>query len=129
MRFCINCDNMYYLQIVNEDDKKHLKYYCKKCGNIDNDVLTDNIVVSDINIKQNNQKFHHIINQYTKFDPTLPRISNIKCPNVSCDSNLDKEEPDYKDNEIIYMRYDTVNMKYVYICSNCDTIWKNDKNI
>jgi len=136
MKFCSNCDNMYYLKIgKNTDDsseentKPKLFYYCQKCGNEDENITRENIVISTVNIKQNEQKFHHIINEYTKFDPTLPRISNINCPNSSCYSNLDKEDPEYKNNEIIYLRYDTSNMKYVYICSNCDTIWKNDKNI
>ena len=29
------------------------------------------------------------------------------------------------ENEIIYIRYDDTNMKYVYLCCNCDTVWKN----
>ena len=31
MRFCNNCDNMYYIQIKNEDSDE-LMYYCRKCG-------------------------------------------------------------------------------------------------
>ena len=30
------------------------------------------------------QNFHHIINKYTKLDPTLPRVYNIPCPNKEC---------------------------------------------
>ena len=26
-----------------------------------------------------------------------------------------------------YIRYDDVNMKYVYLCSTCDTVWKTDE--
>ena len=28
--------------------------------------------------------------------------------------------------EVIYMRYDDDNMKYLYICVTCDTVWKTD---
>jgi DNA-directed RNA polymerase subunit M/transcription elongation factor TFIIS len=128
MHFCSNCDNMYYLKLAS-DEGNELIYYCRKCGNEETSIGNESVVVSTTNIKQKEQKFHHIINEYTKYDPTLPRISNIKCPNISCLSNKEKEDPEFKENEIIYMRYDTENMKYVYICSNCDTIWKNDKNI
>ena len=33
-----------------------------------------------------------------------------------------------KAREIIYIRYDDVNIKYVYLCSTCDTVWKMDDN-
>ena len=66
-----------------------------------------------------------MINEFTKMDPTLPRITNIKCPSVNCPSNKDEGAPPA---EIIYLRYDDVNMKFVYLCSVCDTIWKLNKN-
>jgi len=57
-------------------------------------------------------------------DPTLPRISNILCPNTSCETNTADVE-----REIIYIRYDDVNMKYIYLCSQCDTVWNtNDQS-
>ena len=27
--------------------------------------------------------------------------------------------------EILYLRYDDANMKFVYICTKCDTVWKS----
>ena len=65
----------------------------------------------------------HIINKYTKLDPTLPRISTILCPNPNCRTNTDDMSK-----EIIYIRYDDANMKYVYLCSTCDTVWKTEDN-
>jgi len=71
--------------------------------------------------KKSEQKFNHIVNQYTKLDPTLPRMYNMKCPNANCNTNLvDSGKPA----EVIYMRYDDANLKYLYICVECDTIWK-----
>ena len=66
-----------------------------------------------------------MINKYTKYDPTLPRVSNIKCPKTQC---LTKQEEDAPKTEIIYMRYDDVNMKYIYICVHCAHTWKLQKN-
>jgi aspartate carbamoyltransferase regulatory subunit len=56
-------------------------------------------------------------------DPTLPRINNILCPNAECKTNTE-DVP----REIIYIRYDNVNMKYVYLCSECDVVWKTEDN-
>jgi hypothetical protein len=33
-----------------------------------------------------------------------------------------------KKREIIYIRYDDTNMKYVYLCSDCATIWQTNNN-
>ena len=59
------------------------------------------------------------MNEYTKLDPTLPRIKTIKCPNQTCLSNSDNAE-----NEVLYIRYDDTNIKYIYMCAHCDTTWK-----
>jgi len=128
MNFCSNCNNMYYIK-VSDDDENNLHYYCRKCGNEVDTLISETSVVLSTHIKKKEQKFHHIINKYTKFDPTLPRINNIKCPNSSCISNQERNEENEETteikNEIIYIRYDDVNMKYVYVCTNCDNIWKN----
>ena len=118
MHFCSNCSNMYYTRI-NADDPNKLVFYCRKCGNEDSLLAAENICVSKTHIKKSEQSFNHIINKYTKYDSTLPRINNILCPNSDCPTNKDG-----KDREIIYIRYDDVNMKYVYLCSDCDTVWQ-----
>ena len=33
---------------------------------------------------------------------------------------------DHNNREIIYLRYDDINMKYIYLCVHCDTVWKTD---
>ena len=54
-------------------------------------------------------------NEYTKLDPTLPRIYNVRCPNGKCATNAENAS---KPAEVIYMRYDDANLKYIYICSS-----------
>jgi len=122
MHFCTNCQNMYYIRI-DEDSGSNLIYYCRKCGNEDTTLTADNLCVSKTNIKQEEQTFTHIINNYTKFDPTLPRFNSILCPNPDCTTNT-KDTP----REIIYIRYDEVNLRYIYLCSTCDTTWKTSQN-
>lgn len=119
MHFCNVCTNMYYIRIDSENSNK-LIYYCRNCGNEDNLLTVDNVSVSKTQVKKNDQKFSHIINKYTKLDPTLPRVNKIPCPNPDCDTNT-HDAP----REIIYIRYDDVNMKYIYLCSTCDNVWKS----
>lgn len=49
----------------------------------------------------------------------------MKCPNADCKSNNDSVAGPC---EIIYIRYDDDNLKYLYLCSECDNIWKTDDN-
>ena len=124
MHFCDKCDNMYYIRISDEDDNgNNLIYYCRNCGNEDDNLTKSNICVSKTQLKKNEQKYNHIINEYTKLDPTLPRINTIKCPNSDCSSNNEDGTP----REVIYIRYDDVNMLYIYLCANCDIVWKTEK--
>ena len=154
MHFCGKCDNLYYIRIA-DDDENQLIYYCRKCGNEEKNIISslDNICVSKSEKNDSDSSYKHIINKYTKYDPTLPRIHNIKCPNNACISNtgdkgeskdvnikddngeseskMDGADIDSKelfDHEILYLRYDDANMKFVYICSSCDTIWKSSDN-
>ena len=123
MKFCSNCDNMYYINI-NENDSNKLEYYCRNCGHRDDTIEEEGGCVMDTSLKKGHQKFNHIVNKYTKLDPTLPRIYNVPCPNANCETN--KEHAEKKQREVIYMRYDDANLKYLYICVECDTLWKTD---
>jgi DNA-directed RNA polymerase subunit M/transcription elongation factor TFIIS len=118
MKFCLKCDNMYYIGI-GVDDPNKIIYYCRNCKYRDETLSEDGVCVLNTQLKKGEQHFNHIINKYTKLDPTLPRIYNIQCPNKECESNNGE-----KSSEIIYLRYDDDNLKYLYICSYCDTVWK-----
>ena len=119
MHFCSICGNMYYVSIA-EQGGNQLTYYCRNCGQTDDTLTVDNICVIDsaTSGKNNGTKLSHVVNKYTKLDPTLPHITTIKCPNSSCGSNDDDNKRD-----VIYIRYDDTGMKYMYICSVCDTMW------
>jgi len=122
MKFCTECNNMYYIG-VSESDGNKMIYYCRNCGHKDESVQEEGACVLKTQLKKGGQTFSHIINKYTKLDPTLPRIYNVKCPNSACLTNADGVK---KPAEVIYIRYDDENMKYLYICSECDTQWKTD---
>jgi len=123
MNFCTNCDNMYYIKLEEEECDK-IVYYCRNCGNVDDKILDVNKCILEENINKTEDKYNTHINKYTKLDITLPRINTIKCPNSLCETNKDGFDSSKK--EIIYIRYDNIAMKYLYLCSHCDFIWKTN---
>ena len=115
MKFCEKCDNMYYIGI-NTDNPNKLTYYCRNCSYVDNTITEDSICVTNTQFKKGEHQFNHLFNEYTKMDPTLPRLYNIECPNNGCETK----------NGVIYIRYDNENLKYLYVCIDCDAKWKTD---
>jgi len=129
MHFCEKCDNMYYIKVKGDDDvgksANSLIYYCRKCGHENKDLTSNNICVSKVYIKRAEQQFNHSINAYTKNDPTLPRSTTIKCPTCATASASNSSAAAAAgENEVIYIRYDDAHMKYVYLCTKCETTWK-----
>ena len=121
MKFCKDCENMLYIRLLSEDSNK-LIYYCRNCGNTYDNIDKDNVCVLNSNVNMHDKGYLQDINEYTKLDPTLPRIKTIKCPNQACLSNSDKAEK--VENEVLYIRYDDTNIKYIYMCAHCNTTWK-----
>ncbi len=121
MNFCTRCDNMYYMKIDDDDnspEKGKLIYYCRNCGHEETNVNIHNLCISryEDNVTQKTSK----INEFTKYDPTLPHSHTIKCPNEKCASN---KEVDSASSDVIYIRIDDINMKYMYLCVYCNTNW------
>ena len=125
MRFCDKCNNMYYIRISGNADSEisdegdTLVHYCRNCGNNETSTI-DTICVSKTQVKRSEQTFMNNINEFTKLDPTLPRIDNIPCPNKECPSNKDKQD----ERKVIYVRYDDTQLKFIYLCVHCDRTWK-----
>ena len=121
MHFCKNCNNMYYIRLGGENEST-LTYYCRNCGDIDDKISLDSVCVSRTNYQTKEKSFGNFVNEFTKYDPTLPRVDNIPCPNEECITNTEGSGENIK--EVILVRYDNVNLKYLYLCSHCNTIWK-----
>lgn len=119
MQFCTECHNMYYIRMT--ENNAGLLYYCRNCGNTDDTVTSENMcITSEVS---NVRTFKHSVNKYTVYDPTLPHITTIRCPNAECESNKDNGP----ERDVIYIRYNDAAMKYLYICTHCDTTWKTDE--
>lgn len=118
IRFCEKCDNKYYHQI--QDDQ--LIYFCRVCGHKDLSITSEGLCVLNTQYHtSSNQAFEHVVNRYTKYDPTLPHIT-LKCPNEKCDLNQGEAASVAAD--VVYLRYDKHEMKHIYICTTCNYSWK-----
>jgi len=105
---------MYYLRLSDDSGAgaQALTYYCRHCGHEDTNVERDAGSVLSTSINKRADRFELAINAFTKLDPTLPRSRTIKCPTTDC-----------KSTEVIYIRYDRRNIKFLYHCPICDASW------
>ncbi len=119
MDFCTKCNNMLYIKIeLDDNENQQIKNYCKNCNfskNLPND---ESIPIIENSYENKNINYELYINPYIKYDATLPRVNNIKCVNKECTKEKDKM------NEVIYIKYDNENMKYLYYCIYCEHFWK-----
>jgi DNA-directed RNA polymerase subunit M/transcription elongation factor TFIIS len=116
LRFCPVCENYLYTDV--DAESMDLFRVCRKCGHKEKD--TKGGLVMEMMIQQQSAEGYKILlNEFTRKDPRLPHIrKNITCPNVGCDSNKSGKDPD-----VIYIKYDAVNLLYLYICDICGEKW------
>jgi hypothetical protein len=116
MKFCSVCDNMMYLNL---DEEERLTYRCKNCANVESGDGLNSACVLGRNYIDDETKFRQYVNPNIKYDPTLPRVNTIPCVNQAC------TKPSDKDDEVIYVKYDRTNVRYMYYCCFCETFWKS----
>lgn len=124
MQFCDNCQNMLYIRLQS-DRPNELWYYCRCCRG-EKVTKKSGAVIMDTIFNHKSNQHEYFVNRYTKYDPTLPRICNgqIVCVNEDCETNINKQQQKQTAAEIITIRYDDDNLKYLYLCTTCDTVWK-----
>ena len=132
IRFCVKCENKYYHRMhipsspegSTESEEPVLTYYCRVCGYEDTDTQQSGMCVLDTQKHKQVDLFSHIYNPYTKHDPTLPHIF-MPCPNTGCQTN-DTSGKESGTTDVVYLRYNNKEMKYLYICTVCEFKWKNE---
>lgn len=124
MEFCNFCDNMFYIntKIVKNDENDEVElvhYLCKFCGNEEPFKQDVPKLISKTSFKTDDD-----IDKWVKkdilHDVTLPHVTNIKCSNKSCSKKSEE------DNDIILLRYNHTDVKFIYYCVHCQKYWKND---
>ena len=113
IQFCDNCENFMFIYL----DKKELLYSCKNCNfQKKGEKTTRCIYRNDIQNKEKIQEINVKMNDFIKYDPTLPSINN---DNISC--------PKCSNKDILYILNNVDEMKYTYICKadQCNQQWSN----
>ena len=115
MKFCPVC--RYYLYL--DTSAGNLMRVCRSCGHKEED-SEGSLILETVIQEKASEGYKVLLNEFTREDPTLPHVKNIKCPNGTCASNEGGKERD-----VIYLNYDYNNLKYVYICNVCGDQWKS----
>jgi hypothetical protein len=117
IRFCTVCDNYLYLQV--EGEKQVLQRICRNCGFRDTE--DQGGLVSEMHIEQRAAEGYTLINEFTLKDKRLPHLYNtMKCINDKCPSARPGKESD-----IVYIKYDIENLRYIYMCYICQATWRS----
>jgi hypothetical protein len=116
MKLCASCQNVYVMKLT-EDGK--LFWNCLSCG-IQEEQKGGCLLNETLVQERSSEGYKILLNEFTRQDPTLPHIKNVKCSNEGCPTNTNARERD-----VIYIKYDAVNMKYMYICTVCNTAWRS----
>ena len=115
LKFCPTCRTYLCFEV----EEQNCRLQCRTCGYSETQVKGG--LVSEIYVKERVNESHKIIlNEFTRQDPTLPHLKTMKCPNGSCNSNTGGAEKD-----VIYLKYDTENLKFIYICNVCGQHWRS----
>lgn len=129
MNFCPKCENYLYLEQASEEvtnasgvtEKRYfLNRRCRTCGYNEVDVQ-GGLVNETIVQERASEGYKILLNEFTRQDPTLPHVNTLPCPNTSgC--------PTHKSNaprDVIIIKYDAQNMKFLYICNVCGEQWRS----
>lgn len=115
MKFCPVCRNVLYSI---DEENGHAILSCRKCDfkeevSRDNSIVYEHILKEDSSVKL-------VMNPYLKYDPTLPRFTEIDCPNKECSTKKGSK------NDIVGVKIDKQNLIWMYQCAVCDTTWKQN---
>jgi DNA-directed RNA polymerase subunit M/transcription elongation factor TFIIS len=122
LHFCPVCRNYLFAQIEKEVETnlQTLIRLCRNCGYKQTDVkggLVSEIVVGE----RSAESYKILLNEFTAEDPRLPHLhGTIKCPDPACSSHNSTSD-------IIYMKYDQVNLNFLYICYVCKFTWHSTR--
>ena len=116
MKVCDVCKNVYIMRL---QPNGTLFWECLTCGKTE-EQKKGCLLMETLVQERSSEGYKILLNEFTRQDPTLPHVRNIKCPNEMCESNTGSVEKD-----VIYIKYDPVNMKYMYICNICSESWRS----
>ena len=118
LKFCPTCRYYLYLNTPATPEDS-LRRICRNCGYTE--VEERGGLITELRLNEKVVEGHKVImNEFTHLDPTLPHVDNIHCKNEACASNGGGAKAD-----VIPIKYDAVNMKFLYICTVCKEQWRS----
>ncbi len=107
--------------IVREDDDEKTApravRTCRNCGYTKDE--EPGLVMETMVQEKGSDSYRIFLNEFTAQDPRYRHSKTIPCPNVKdCPTRVGGVEGD-----TIYIKYDPVNLKYLYICNICKKQW------
>lgn len=126
MKFCPKCENYLYLDTKSEN----LLRVCRTCGYSEVDT-EGGLAMETIVQERSSEGYKILLNEFTRQDPTLPHVNTLPCPNTKgYEENGKKVEPCPTNQakhprDVIIIKYDNQNMKFIYICNVCGTQWRS----
>lgn len=122
MEFCPNCNNYIFIKFEKDDNEYKVIHNCKKCGYTAD--KTDTINTNSCmyyNPNEINKLKYYVKNKHNlKYDPTIPHIDFIPCPNDQCPSRDINTR-----NDVLYLNIDDSKLYMLYVCNYCQTHWTN----
>ena len=122
MEFCPQCNNHIFLNFEKKNNKYDVIHNCKNCGTSINKTagLNENSCMYNNPHNINKLQYYVKYKENLKYDPTIPHIDVIPCPNNNCPSN----SPEIR-NDVLYINLDVTKLYMLYICNHCSTHWTN----
>jgi DNA-directed RNA polymerase subunit M/transcription elongation factor TFIIS len=111
------CKNMLYIEVEDAEGIPSLKHYCKNCKYSRTSGRGEKSISDKSKLNTSDIAYKSYMTPFIKYDPTLPRVNNVKCTNTECKASK---------NEVIYIKYDGDNLKFLYHCCHCGHFWKLD---
>jgi DNA-directed RNA polymerase subunit M/transcription elongation factor TFIIS len=115
MSYCPKCENFLFA----DSKGNELKRICRTCGYEKADE-SGGLVMETIVQERSSEGYKILLNEFTRQDPTLPHVTTLPCPNAQC-----KTQSSAKERDVIIIKYDNQNMKFIYICNVCGTQWRS----
>ena len=121
MEFCPDCRNLLFLKITKkEGGDVELVHKCGNCNYKNTAQNTNNSCIYTNPYNIDRLKYYIRRKDFLKYDPTIPHIDIMPCPNKSCSSNTGEHK-----NDALFMCIDNIKLLNLYVCMNCNVHWTN----
>ena len=131
MNFCPKCENYLYLEQGSEGEEVKtffLNRRCLTCGYTEQD-RKGGLVNETVVQERASEGYKILLNEFTRQDPTLPHVKTLPCPNTTGDPASGRPIcPTHSGSaprDVIILKYDSQNLKFLYICNVCGEQWRS----